>query len=105
MPSPDGASLRDHLEVLRDAGVEHPLLNKIHLPPGSESLWSIFWSLNTGRQNYGFGPCRISWSDMLAWCQLNQYRLAPWEVSILKTMDDAFVSTAMKELESRGSRS
>lgn len=102
MPRRDGSSLREHFEALREAGFEHPLLQQGQIPMGAEAVWSIFWSLNSGRQNHGFGPVRFSWADLRAWSELFGHRFELWELRIIKAMDDTFVTTASKELDDGG---
>jgi hypothetical protein len=39
----------------------------------------------------GFGANPISFSEMKAWCELNEIVLSPWEVKTLRKMDTQFI--------------
>lgn len=99
MPRKDGTSLRAHLETLRDQhGVDHPLLKQQAVPFGAEELWRIFWDLNRGRQNAGFGPSKLSYTDIHAWSVLMSYPIAPWQVDAVMKLDAAFMGAVSKEI-------
>lgn len=51
-------------------------------------LWQVFTELNATRQG-GIGPSRIALQDYLAWQQLHDVSLTPWEIETLIEMDIA----------------
>jgi hypothetical protein len=47
-----------------------------------------FWSLDSGRDGNGFGPNKLRYSEIVAWSNLHGIELAPWEVDMIKELDD-----------------
>jgi hypothetical protein len=60
-------------------------------PPGFEFIWEVFRDLSAARA-YGFGPCPISYHDIVAWSRLNRTRLRVWEVDLLRRTDSIWIS-------------
>jgi hypothetical protein len=89
------ASLREHLKV---AKAEEDLKNPNPFPEALEEQWRWFTELScTGRSVSPSGsPSAISSQEIVAWCQLNQITLQPWEVKLIRLLDMAWLSAARK---------
>ena len=86
---PDGATYRDHLLAVERAGVDTGELTPPPMPPGFEELVTAFWQLRRCAQSNGMTAGAITFSEVLAWQQLNRVELEPVEVDLLFSMDIA----------------
>jgi len=59
----------------------------------ASTLLYLYSSMSAGRQVSESGVQAHTWSDMLAWTELNEYVLDPYEIDTLKAMDVAYVRT------------
>lgn len=65
------------------------------LPPYDlEYLWDIFWDLRDSCPGNGFGPTRLSHTELLAWQQIMRIELTPLECQVLKALDAEYVHIA-----------
>lgn len=89
----DGKPLRDHLESWeRQTGQVHPVLVAAPcLPSGCEQLWADFLALHNGRGFTGFGPARISFSDIDAFQRVKGIRLPAWQIDAIRRADNAYL--------------
>lgn len=56
-------------------------------------LWSIYSRLRR-RKGGGFsGPAPIEWTDIDAFCRIGKITLSPWEIEIIESLDDLYLST------------
>lgn len=98
----DGRSLREHLEsVERQTGKTPAKLIGPELDVSGAHIWEWFLDLHGTRGSNGFGPSSISYSEILAWSFLTQQRPTPWEISVLKRLDDVFLRHAADEADKR----
>jgi len=75
-------------------GITDPRIEEEPLPFFAIPMWNIFWALHGGRQVSGMGTYQsLSYVEILAYTQLMQIVLEPWEIEIIKRMDRAFIST------------
>lgn len=75
-------------------GVRDPRLDSEPDIPGVVlDLWLWFWELDSGRQS-GMSSNPLSWGDIKDWAELTGVNLTPWEVSVIKAMDRAYLTTA-----------
>lgn len=71
-------------------------------PPAEVAyLWPIFAELHTTRANNGFGVCPIAYAEIDAWCRLNDRHLSPFEVSAIKRIDAAFMTSEAKKAKTK----
>jgi len=75
---------------------EFPELIPIKVHPYFSLYKSWFLDLTTARQEGVNGPLPISYSEILAYCQLMDVRLVPDDVVVLKRMDNAFLRVVSK---------
>lgn len=88
----DGASLRTHLQRLRNnTGRIDPLLVAVNrpLPAGVAHLWDAFVALSATRAPAFEGLAAITCTEIEAWQRLHGLRLTPWEVETLLAVDRA----------------
>ena len=91
-PQGDGASLRTHLQRLRNnTGRIDPLLVAVNrpLPAGVAHLWDAFVALSATRAPAFEGLAAITCTEIEAWQRLHGLRLTPWEVETLLAVDRA----------------
>lgn len=77
------------------AGAPWPVEYAIVRPPYElEYLWDIFWDLRNSCANTGFGPTRISHTELYSWQEVMRIPLTPLECSVIKALDAEYVRTA-----------
>jgi hypothetical protein len=54
-------------------------------------LWEWFLQLNAARQNNGMAISPISYSEIQAWVQLMQVTISPFEITVIKALDNLFI--------------
>jgi len=93
-PQEDGVPLIDHLLAVEEKSGQTPqvLLDAPACPPGCEELWRIFGELHSCRGNNGFGPTRITYSDLDAFQRVSGIVLQPWELDAIRAADRAFLN-------------
>jgi len=70
------------------------------MPDSLGYLWEFFLDLNVTRDNYGWGPTKLKYREIAAWCDLTQQKLDPWELEALLRLDSAFLSVGHGSKES-----
>ena len=74
-------------------GFKDPRLIETPLPYFAVPLWQSFWMLHDTRQGAAMGGLQpISYLEIDAYSRLMQVSLEPWEVEIVKRMDNAFLT-------------
>lgn len=68
------------------------LLDRPRCPAGCEALWRAFRDLSASRANSGFGPLRITFTEIDAFQRVTGLRLKPWEVEAIRRADRAFIN-------------
>lgn len=63
----------------------------MHPPYDLEYLWDIFWDLRDSCPGNGFGPVRLSHTELLAWQTVMRVRLTPLECSVIKALDAEYI--------------
>ena len=69
-------------------------------PPFPDSLrylWEWFVQLSDGRGSSGFGPNPLSWPDFDAWSRLMRVTPDVWEVTALRKLDTAYLTSLVKK--------
>ncbi len=93
---------RDHLEqVAKHLGKEVGEIQEFNLnasfPEVASHIWVAFLELHDGR-TYGMGgPNPISYDIIDAWCRLTNIRLLPWEIEVIKSIDNIWIKTINEE--------
>jgi len=88
----NGDSLRDTLEKVKlYEGIIHEDLIPIEVHPTVMYLWSYFLQLNNSRQS-GMSVNALSYSEIDAWQRLTNTTISPFELSVIKALDSAFIS-------------
>lgn len=94
----EGISQRAHLEQAKRSGADVPLLdNAPQLPYATEHIWGWFSELHQARTGSGFAPNPITYEAIYAWSQLSGAIPTPWEVSVIKAIDAAYLKTYVKK--------
>ena len=55
-------------------------------------MWRIFRQLSAARGSGMMGPQALTFSDIDAWQRLYRLRLTPWEVDVLRELDDVLIA-------------
>lgn len=55
-------------------------------------LWEWFLQLNAARQSNGMSINPISYSEIQAWVTLMQINISPFEIVIIKALDNMFIN-------------
>jgi hypothetical protein len=98
---PDDRGITNHdryLQIEQQTGV-YPG-PEFEVPLEISYLWGYFMDLNSTRGG-GWGAAPITYSELYAWMVLTGVEISPWEVGILKEMDNAFLTTVTKIDKSR----
>jgi hypothetical protein len=101
-----GAHLRQAARTAPQLGLEGPEFDDPNpdLPPvGFEFLWSVFKELSAARQS-GFSPCPIAFRDIESWVNLTGYRLAGWEVDVIRQLDEVWMGVVNDTLKAKRGR-
>ena len=61
------------------------------------SLLDIFFQLSTARPQAFQGIAGITWTEMKAWCDLNEVVLTPFEIQLLKLLDITYVNASQQQ--------
>lgn len=89
---------RDHLEqVAKQLGKQLEEIEQSNaeaiFPDAASHIWSTFIELHNGR-TYGMsGPNPLSYDIIKAWCDLTGIDLSPWEIDIIKSLDNLWIKT------------
>lgn len=88
----DGSTLREHLESIKaQTGFSPPELENVNVSPTVMYLWTYFLQLNNARQN-GMSVNPLSYSEIDSWQRLTATEISPFELSIIKALDNVFIS-------------
>jgi hypothetical protein len=63
----------------------------------AEHIWIWFDELSRSRGSNGFGLNPIGYPDIAAWARLTGREPTPWEVSVLRRMDNALLESLAKK--------
>lgn len=95
---------RDHLEqVAKQLGKQLEDIEQANaqalFPDAASHLWYTFIELHDGR-TYGMsGPNPISYDIIKSWSEINDIELSPWEVDIIKSLDNLWLKTMNEEAD------
>lgn len=98
--------MREHLENWeRQTGQSHPMLSGARsLPAGCEQLWRDFIALSGTRGSTGFGPSRISFSDIDAFQRVKSVTLPAWQIEAIRRADNAFLAHYAESNKPKGKK-
>lgn len=84
-------TLRQHLETAwKQSGVMPAQLAQV-LPEECRSVWNAFTDLRASCPSNGFGPGRISYSEIDAYQRTTGDILAPWEITAIRRADRVWI--------------
>ena len=86
----DGVDVAAKAEFLEAKGIKVQVLDGPAMPMEAEHVWAWFGALHTGRSG-GFGPGPLSWSDIHGFFNLYGIEARPWELSVLRVFDAAWI--------------
>lgn len=64
------------------------------LPRGFSHVWNTFVRLHAARTGSGFGANPITYVEIDAYCRLSRLPLDPWEIEVIRALDDAYLAEA-----------
>jgi hypothetical protein len=67
-------------------------------------VWHWFTDLNSSRSSNGFGINPISYSEMLAYFQLIDYKPYEWEIDAIKKLDQLMLTHFAKEQDKKANK-
>lgn len=113
----DGSSLKEHVEAAQNNPFAAALpkadvvLKSLEeesssplLPEAVSLLWTYFIRLHQQRASGGMGLSCLSYTDIKAFCDLNDIRLFPWEVDLITALDRAFLTQHYEDQERESKR-
>lgn len=67
--------------------------NPEEIPPGLDRLWGAFLEMSATERTYADGgfPLPLSSTAILAWCTLRGIEFEPWEVRIIRRLDNGWL--------------
>jgi hypothetical protein len=87
--------------VEKHYGIRDPLLDsEPEIPDAAVDLWGWFWELDGGRQS-GMSQNPLLWSEIESWGRQMRTRLTPWELSIIRAMDRAYLNMAAEKSQEK----
>jgi hypothetical protein len=66
------------------------------IPYAGLRVWGLFLKLHEQR-GVAFGPCPISYTDMLSLARISGEAIRPWEAEIIRALDRAYLSAVNKK--------
>ena len=92
-------TLTQALKSLKEGTEEYnKILNQLELniPACGQHIWDWFWEL---RKTAGVGfssPNPITYTEIYAWQLLNHIIIYPWEIKIIRKLDETFLAYAIE---------
>ncbi len=78
-------------------GTQGPSKLDIGDPPDCIAyVYFMYKEIKSGEEQGGFGPDRLTWKTLADWSFLTGYKLAPWEVDLLKRLDTCWLEEVSK---------
>lgn len=100
-----GGSLYSHLDAVRqNFNIVDPLLEPIDTPIQYLYIWEIYMEISAGRPVGMSGASRIPSTEIHAWQEINNTRLAPFELEIIRALDYQQLEFHCKKAQSNGPR-
>jgi hypothetical protein len=90
----NGETRRSTLEAARRLGAGVPELdNPVSIPRELADVFAWFVDLSGARGGTGFGPAALSFAEIAAWSRLAGIDPTPFEVSVLRRLDVAYLTS------------
>lgn len=106
-PEKDGTAYRDILEGLlsrtNDPQRREKLIQELHVPlcpKGAGYIFEIYNRLRRRKGSNGFGLGPIEWQDIDAFARVSGARMSPWDVRVIESLDDIFLTARAGKEES-----
>ena len=89
----EGGTVLEHLQAQERQTGETPdaLLAAPSLPDGCEPLWTAFRDLHACRGGNGFGPGRITFTELDAFQRVTGFQLQAWEIEAIHKADAEYL--------------
>lgn len=89
-----GGSVGDHLAAMKRKGRGPKTIAAPDLPPGTVHIWNAFAQIHAARGGSEIGPNPISYLELDAYCRVTKTALGPWEIDVIRALDDAYLASA-----------
>ena len=66
-------------------------LTGAEVPEAARYILHWFLELHGERQNNGFAPCALTSMQIIAWRDLNRIHISPWELGVLRQLDNCWL--------------
>ena len=77
----------------------------VELPEVFRYVWQDFLALNSARTSNGFGVNPLSYSEIKAYYDLQQYLPEPWEADLIRYMDATVMNVYAEKAKQEQSKS
>ena len=102
-PRADGKTEKEHYAVVADSpfmvGAKDEAADEVvaaaaslECPEDLVYIWDIFSSMQLGRQNSGYGPMRLSETDLYSWQLNHRFSLSVFEVDVIRSLESAYMT-------------
>ena len=71
------------------------------IPWAGRRIWSVFLALDGARGSNGWGPNPIKFGDIETWSRLMREPVRPFEVEIIRALDDAYMKSSAPKGEGK----
>lgn len=88
-------------QVEKTTGKRPAELDGPDCPELLEPLWYLFIQLSRGRTSNGFGANPLAWADIDAWGRLTATDPTPWEIDLLVTLDNVWMTQQAKSMQAK----
>lgn len=114
MPNEDGQTERESLEHVLEASppdspsylsAYYKIYSGPQVPACLEHVWHWFHDLHSTRRAGFSGPDPLSFSEIQAWMNLTGTIVRPYEVQIIKALDNAFLKHMQKQQQKKKKKS
>lgn len=79
------------------------MLDTPEIPVAVEYLWVWFVELSSGRQPGAMGaPAPLSWEGIDGWARMTGQTPSPWDISILKRLDEVYMESLVPKAKGKG---
>lgn len=93
MPDKQGITKREHLLQVEKSTKRKPkdLENPHEFPRLLSHVWSFFCELQSARTAGFSGANPLSYSEIESWCRLSGNSLTPYDVAVIKQLDNTYM--------------
>ncbi len=95
-----GVSAQAKLEQYERSSGKHPAALDVPDPPTAGiQVWMWWNEISQGRTENGMARCPMTWLDIQAWANVTGTIIRPWEVRLLRAIDNCFMSVHARPKE------